>query len=308
MFKKSLVAGITLALATTAFVGCGTSSDNAKQGTDTNKSAAEAIPKTLTVGFIPSSNAETLSSRAKPLEDMLKKELNMDVKVTVTTNYSALIEAMAAKKIDVGFLSPVDYVFAHDKRHAATLLLQTVRNGSDHYRAELVKLASDNTINDVKDIKGKKIAFVSPTSAGGYLYPQVMIKAAGLNPKTDVQPIMAGGNDKTLMALYRGDVQVAAAFDDARTLLTKDYPDVMTKLKPFAYSEDIPNDTVSIRPGFPDDFNTKVQQAFINIMKTPEGKKVGKDIYQFDDLVPGKDSNFDSVRKMIESNNVSESK
>ena len=109
MFKKSLVAGITLALATTAFVGCGTSSDNAKQGTtpDTTKPAAEAIPQTLTVGFIPSSNAETLSSRAKPLEDMLKKELNMDVKVTVTTNYSALIEAMAAKKVDVGFLSPV---------------------------------------------------------------------------------------------------------------------------------------------------------------------------------------------------------
>ena len=199
-------------------------------------------------------------------------------------------------------------MFAHDKRKAATLLLQTVRNGSDHYRAELVKRADDTSIKDVKDLKGKKIAFVSPTSAGGYLYPQVMLKTAGLDPKADVQAIMAGGNDKTLMALYRGDVQVAAAFDDARTLLTKDYPDVMKKLVPFAYSADIPNDTVSIRPGFPDDFNQKVSQAFQNIMKTPEGKKVGKDIYQFDDLVPGKDSNFDSVRDMISKNNVQESK
>jgi phosphonate transport system substrate-binding protein len=43
-------------------------------------------------------------------------------------------------------------------------------------------------------------------------------------------------------------------------------------------------------------------------MKTPEGKKVGQDIYQFDDLVPGKDSNFDSVRKMIDQNKVTESK
>ncbi|ASS74976.1 hypothetical protein CIG75_08235 [Tumebacillus algifaecis] len=295
MFKKTFAVGMTLALAAT-IVGCGT--DEKEKGGEAAK--AEKDPEKLTVGFIPSQNAENLSAKAKPLGDLLSKELGIPVEVQVTTNFNGLVEGMAAKKVDVGFLNPINYVFAHDKKKAVKVLLQTERNGSPSYRAMFVKRADDTTLNKVEDVKGKKVAFVDAASAAGYIYPAVMLKGVNINPETDVKATLAGGHDKALMALVRGDVDVATVFEDARTVITKEVPDATTKLVPFAYSEPIPNDTVSIRNGFSDEFNKKVQDAFIAIMKTDEGKKIGKEIYSFDNLVVSDDKNFDPVRKAIE--------
>lgn len=311
MLKKTLFVGMTVALAASTIIGCGTDkaeenksgSGDATEQKD-GKAATEADPKELVVGFIPSQDAETLSAKAKPMGDMLSKELGIPVKVTVTTNFNALVEAMAAKKVDVGFLSPVNYVFAKDKKKAVTLLLQTSRKGSSSYKSMLVKRADDNTINKVEDVKGKRVAFVDGSSAAGYTFPALMLKKVNINPETDVKAIMAGGHDKGLQALYRGDVDVAAVFDDARDRIEKEYPDVKTKLVPFAKSEDIPNDTVSIRNGFSEAFNKKVADAFIKIMKTEEGKKVGNEIYNFDDLVPGKDESFNIIRDAVAQMNL----
>ncbi|MBL0387021.1 phosphate/phosphite/phosphonate ABC transporter substrate-binding protein [Tumebacillus sp. ITR2] len=301
MFKKSVVMGLTFALAATAFVGCGSKDDTNKSTGDNTAKPAEKAPEKLVVGFIPSQNAETLQAKAKPMGELLSKELGIPVEVTVTTNFNALVEGMAAKKVDVGFLNPINYVFAHDKKKAADLLLQTSRQGSASYKSVFVKKKGDATIKDVKDIKGKKVAFVDGASAAGYLYPVVMIKNAGLNPDTDISGVMSGGHDKALMALYRGDVDVATVFDAAiDQTIAKTTPDAKDKLEIFATSEPIPNDTVSIRPDLPADFKTKVADAFKKIMSTDEGKKIGMDIYNFDGLVAGDDKNFDPVRKMIE--------
>jgi phosphonate transport system substrate-binding protein len=296
MFKKSLVAGMAFAVAATILVGCG-SSDEKNTGSENEAAKTEANPEKLIVGFIPSQNAETLSAKAKPMGDLLSKELGIPVEVTVTTNYTGLIEAMAAKKIDVGFLSPVDYVHAHDKKQAVKLLLQTERDGKNYYRSQFVKLKTNTAITKLEDIKGKKVAFVSATSAAGYTYPGSLLKSKGIDPQTDVQGVMAGGHDKGLQALLRGDVDIATTFEDARTTMVKTVPDIMEKTEVVAYTENIPNDTVSIRNGFSDEFNKKVADAFMKIMSTEEGKKIGKEIYSFDNLVPGDDKNFDTVRE-----------
>jgi phosphonate transport system substrate-binding protein len=306
MFKKSLVAGITFAVAATVLVGCG-GSDNNTTG-DNEAAKTEEAPKKLVVGFIPSQNAETLSAKAKPMGELLSKELGIPVEVTVTTNYTGLIEAMAAKKIDVGFLSPVDYVFAHDTKKAVKILLQTERDGKNYYRSQFVKLKTNTDIKKVEDVKGKKVAFVSASSAAGYTYPGAMLKAKGIDPQKDVQGVMSGGHDKGLQALLRGDVDVAVTFEDARTTMVKTVPDIMEKTEIIEYTDKIPNDTVSIRNGFSDEFGKKVQDAFIKIMSTPEGKKIGKEIYSFDNLVIGDDKNFDPVREVIKAMGLEESK
>jgi phosphonate transport system substrate-binding protein len=65
---------------------------------------------------------------------------------------------------------------------------------------------------------------------------------------------------------------------------------------------------VSIRNGFSDEFGKKVQDAFLKIMSTEEGKKIGKEIYSFDNLVAGDDANFNPVRDVIKTMGLQESK
>ena len=118
-FKKMLVAGLALALATVA-TACGSkSSSSSKDG---------YTPKSLTVQFVPSQAANKLEARAKPLEKMLSKKLGIPVKISMSTDYNTVVEAMKSKKVDVGFLPPDGYVLAH-KQKAADVLLQAERYG-----------------------------------------------------------------------------------------------------------------------------------------------------------------------------------
>ena len=52
--------------------------------------------------------------------------MGIPVKVSVSTNYNTIVEAMKSKKVDVGFLPPTAYTL-HMK--AADLLLQAQRYG-----------------------------------------------------------------------------------------------------------------------------------------------------------------------------------
>jgi len=53
-------------------------------------------PETLKVQLIPSKDIALLEAQKEPLQDLLSEELGMNVLVTVTTDYKALIETMKA--------------------------------------------------------------------------------------------------------------------------------------------------------------------------------------------------------------------
>ena len=57
-------------------------------------------PKELTVQFVPTIEANTIEAKAKPLEKLLSDELGIPVKVTVSTDYNTIIEAMASKQTE----------------------------------------------------------------------------------------------------------------------------------------------------------------------------------------------------------------
>lgn len=141
-------------------------------------------PKSLTVGFIPSQNAQILNAKVKPLQQLLSDELEVPVKVHIATNYNTMIEGLKSKKIDIAFISPVSYTLAHDA-HAADVLLKSkgylVDNKGnqthhlvDYYRSQIV-VRKDSNINHLKDLKDKKIALQDVESTSGYIYQETKV-------------------------------------------------------------------------------------------------------------------------------------
>ena len=61
-------------------------------------------PEVLEVQLIPSRDSAVLDAQRGPLEELLEAELDMEVNVTVATDYNALIEAMASGQVHVGLL------------------------------------------------------------------------------------------------------------------------------------------------------------------------------------------------------------
>ena len=107
-FKKVLVGALAV-LATVSLAAC---SNNQK-----SSSSSSNEPKELNVEFVPSTQANKMEAKAKPLGTLLQKQLHIPVHVTVSTDYSGLVEAMSSKKVDVGFMPPYSYILAHKRRN-----------------------------------------------------------------------------------------------------------------------------------------------------------------------------------------------
>ncbi|HHW9738453.1 TPA: phosphate/phosphite/phosphonate ABC transporter substrate-binding protein [Staphylococcus aureus] len=289
---------------------CGNSSslDNQKNASNNSDSKSGGYkPKELTVQFVPSQNAGTLEAKAKLLEKLLSKELGIPVKVSVSTNYNTIVEAMKSKKVDVGFLPPTAYTLAHDQK-AADLLLQAQRFGVkedgsaskelvDSYKSEIL-VKKDSKIKSLKDLKGKKIALQDVTSTAGYTFPLAMLKnEAGINATKDMKIVNVKGHDQAVISLLNGDVDAAAVFNDARNTVKKDQPNVFKDTRILKLTQAIPNDTISVRPDMDKDFQEKLKKAFIDIAKSKEGHKIISEVYSHEGYTETKDSNFDIVRE-----------
>jgi phosphonate transport system substrate-binding protein len=304
MFKKLIGVSMSVALAAGVLAGCG-NNEEASTSSGTNGEGAEK--KELTVQFVPSQNADTLEAKAKPLEKLLSDELDRPVKVSVSTDYNTIVEAMASKKVDVGFLPPTAYVLAKDQG-AADVILQAQRYGVndkdgsptdelvDSYKSMFI-VKKDSGIDSLEDLKGKKIGYQNVTSSAGYVWPAASLMDVGLDPLKDVQPVTLKGHDQAVISLLNGDIDAAVTFQDARTIVQKDYEDVFDQTKVIHYTEPIPNDTVAVQSDMDEDLRKDIQEAFINIGKDEEGKKIIRDIYTHEGYVKSDDSKFEIVRE-----------
>lgn len=264
-------------------------------------------PKTLTVAFVPSQAANKLEARAKPMEKMLSKKLGIPVHVTMSIDYTTVVEAMKSRKVDVGFLPPDGYVLAH-KQGAADVLLQALRFGVkqpggkatkdlvNSYRAEIV-VRKNSKIKNWKDLKGKKIAVQTPTSSAGYVYPVAELQEKGLNVLKDCKLVTVTGHDQAVLDVLNGDTDAAFVFEDARNLVKGDVPDIMKRVVPIYFTKPIPNDTIAVRSDMSPKFKKKLAKAFIEIGESKEGKAMISSLYTHQGYVPVKDSDFDVVRK-----------
>lgn len=299
MFGLGLMAAVTLA-------ACGSG------GASTDSAAEDAgyVPEKLTVQFVPSQAAETLEAKAKPLEQLLSDELGIPVTVSVSTDYNTIVEAMASKQVDVGFLPPNAYVLANEQSNVK-VLLQAQRYGIkqpggestdelvDSYRSMIV-VKSGSDIKELEDLKGKTIATQDVTSSAGYVWPVAEMKKAGIDINTDVTTVQVKGHDQAVLSVLNGDVDAAFVFEDARNTVKNDYPEIMDEVEPMYFTEPIPNDTISVRSDMSEEWDKKIQDAFIAIGKDEEGKQIISDIYSHEGYVVSQDSNFDIVREYAE--------
>ena len=245
--------------------------------------------------FVPSGDAQVIVKGGQEVAELLQKETGLHFKTSVATSYAAVIEAMGAGKVDIGWLATFSYVLAKDK-YDVELLLVVQRFGSPFYRGQIM-VRADSGINSLDNLQGKRFAFVDPASTSGHLYPKTLLLSKGLDPKTFFsKTIFAGSHNAVVLSIYKGEVDGGAAYDGSRAAVAKSYPDIFEKIKVLAYTKEIPNDTVSVRKELPEGLKVKLRNGLKKISDSPKGSKVLKRLYGISGLMD-LDGLFDPVRE-----------
>lgn len=261
----------------------------------------------LKMGLIPASDAEEMIREYKNITDYLSEKLGMTVEPEVTSDYTAAIEAMRSKHIDIAWFGPFSYILANQEAGAEALVNGLRRDtGKSTYKSIFITKA-DSGIKTIEDIKGKKMAFVDPASTSGYLIPMKILKENGIDTDNDFKDVyFAGTHTAVELAVANGMVDVGVDSDNSYERMVQ-AGDISSEVNVIFYeSEPIPGSPIAVRGDLPKSLKEKIKQALLEMDQQIIQKVDGwGDIEKY---VEVDDSDYDIIRETAKILNLKNTK
>jgi phosphonate transport system substrate-binding protein len=249
----------------------------------------------------PSQKPTDLLATGEEFGRVLTKLTGIPVRVTVASDYAAVIEALRNRTADLAFVHPGGYVLA-SREAKATIVVRNLWHGKSSFTSRIF-VRKDGGIKSVEELRGRTIAFVDPASSSGYIYPMVLLIQKGLvknrDPKTFFKEVVfSGAHDASMRALLNGHVDAIASFDLAREQYLKD-PAERERLVFVAETPEIPEAGICARAGLDPATLSRIRAALLQI-RAPEYAELLKRLYEIDGFAPAEDRDYDPVRAAIE--------
>jgi len=285
--KKIKILGLLLCCAI-VLVAC------QKQGSSTPTKTGEI--EVLTMGLIPADDAEQMLRDYEPVGKYLADKLGIPVKIKVTSDYTAAIEAMRSKHIDLAWFGPFSYIIAKNVAGAESIVNGVRRSdGKSDYRSIIVTNAKSG-INSLEDLKGKKFAFVDPASTSGNLIPRKILIDNGIDPDKDFEmSYYAGTHNAVEYSIANGKVDAGADSDNSYDRMVA-AGEIDPKVNIIIYkSEAIPGSPIAVRGDLPAELKNRIQDALITMDQQTINKVNGwGDIAKYQKV---SDSDYDIIRE-----------
>lgn len=259
--------------------------------------------------LVPSVETGVLEESAKAIKIYLEANTPYKFTMSVPTSYIAVVEAFGSKRADVASLNTYGYATAH-KKYKAQARLTVIRNGEDFYRSAIL-IRADSGIKTLKELNGKRVAYVDSASTSGYFLPRKLFADEGIRPK---EIIFAQRHDNVISMVYQRQVDAGAVYyspplnkeiQDARRLVKTQYPDIEKKVVVLQLTESIPNDTITFRHDLPEEIKTTVEKALVAFVNTEAGKIALEKTFAITGFKPVTDADYAKARQMFEEESAS---
>jgi len=261
--------------------------------------ARTASVTSLRFGVIRYGSSTYIHAGYEPIAEYLQERLGMPVELVVVEHYDSLMTALDRHEMDVGFMTPVAYVKARKKNACLQLLSTRIQDGASHYTGYVIT-RRDAGFSSLKDLAGKRIAFVEPSSASGYVFAMELLLRAGLDPSKDFANIMfLGDHAAVLRAVVEGHADAGATWSKALEIEGHSGVDIGS-LRILGITERIPNDVLVARS----DLDYQLTERIRNIMlglntMTKEGRRALSLMFDVNGFVSVDDSFYDGIRQTL---------
>jgi phosphonate transport system substrate-binding protein len=165
---------------------------------------AQGQQSVLKVSAIPDEAPTELQRKFEPLGKYLEKQTGMKVEFVPVTDYAAVVEALASRRIDMAWLG--GFTFVQTRLRTNGMAIPIVQRQEDAaFISRFITAQPD--IKSLADLKGKTFAFGSPSSTSGHLMPRFFLMESGIDPEKDFKRIaFSGAHDATAAFVASGRV------------------------------------------------------------------------------------------------------
>jgi len=260
--------------------------------TSTSAGAADAV---LRVSAIPDEAPTELQRKFAPLGKYLEAQTGMKVVFTPVSDYAAVVESLATRKIDLAWLGGFTFVQARIRTNGTAIPI-VQREEDAKFTSRFI--TADPAIKTLADLKGKTFAFGAPSSTSGSLMPRFFLQQAGLNPEKDFRNVaFSGAHDATVAFVAAGKAEAGVLNASVWDKLVEQKKVDTDKVRVFATTPPYFDYNWTVRGDLDPVLIKKLTDAFLKLdPANPEHKEI-LGLQRAAKFIPTRKENYDGIEK-----------
>ncbi|WP_428826442.1 putative selenate ABC transporter substrate-binding protein [Azonexus sp. IMCC34842] len=258
----------------------------------TSAGAADAV---LRVSAIPDEAPTELQRKFAPLGKYLEAQTGMKVVFTPVSDYAAVVESLATKKIDLAWLGGFTFVQARIRTNGTAIPI-VQREEDAKFTSRFI--TADPAIKTLADLMGKTFAFGAPSSTSGSLMPRFFLLQAGLNPEKDFKNVaFSGAHDATVAFVAAGKAEAGVLNASVWDKLVEQKKVDTDKVRVFATTPPYFDYNWTVRGDLDPALVKKLTDAFLKLdPANPEHKEI-LGLQRAAKFIPTRKENYDGIEK-----------
>lgn len=173
--------------------------------------ASEQVdPSTLVFAYTPVEDPAVYKEAWADFLTYLEEKTGKKVAFFPVQSNAAQIEAMRSGRLHIAGFNTGSNPLAVNCAGFRPFTIMAGADGSFGYEMEILTYPGSG-IDSVEGIKGKQLAFTSPTSNSGFKAPSAILKADyDMIPERDFEPVYSGKHDNSILGVANKDYQAAS--------------------------------------------------------------------------------------------------
>ncbi len=220
-------------------------------------------PATLVFSYTPVEDPAVYENVFADFMAHLAKVTGKRVRWFPAESYAAQVEAMRSGRLHIAGVATGPTPFAVNLAGFVPLAGMQQADGTMGYTLQLIT-HRDSAIHKIADLKGKRVAHVSPSSNSGDIAPRALFKALGIDPGKDYEVLYSGKHDNSVMGVVNRDYDAAPVASSviermrARGMFKPDAVRVVYESAPF------PRTAYGVAHNLPPELKAKIKEAFLS--------------------------------------------
>ncbi len=261
--------------------------------------ALAAEPAVLRVSAIPDEAPTELQRKFEPLGKYLSAQTGMKVVFTPVTDYAAVVESLATRKLDLAWLGGFTFVQAKIRTNGTAIPI-VQREEDAKFTSKFI--TANPAIKTLADLKGKSFAFGAPSSTSGSLMPRFFLQQDGINPEKDFKTVaFSGALDATVTFVPAGKAEAGVLNASVWDKLVETKKVDTSKVRVFATTPPYFDYNWTVRGDLDPALVKKLTDAFLALDPAKPEHKAILELQRAARFVPTQASNYEGIEAAAKS-------
>jgi len=185
---------------------------------DTPTDPADQVdPDTLIFAYTPVEDPAVYKAAWSDFLTHLESKTGKSVVFFPVQNNAAQIEAMRSGRLHIAGFNTGSNPLAVNCAGFNPFTIMASKDGNFGYEMEIITYPGSG-IEQVEDIRGKQLAFTSPTSNSGFKAPSAILKGDfDMLPERDFEPVYSGKHDNSILGVANKDYMAASIANSVKS-------------------------------------------------------------------------------------------